>query len=475
MTIIFKASWNGYEQGTVHTLGSTEEARLIAAGIAAAHTATAAQRIRGDAVVNQAGQLVMRDDTGGGSSIAVGSVVSGYGTLSTVGDSLLKNGTNIFPTSQSHIAWAFGQMRGISFSITERAVGGSTIDQMITNQLPNALTDDTSGIWIHSGVNNLNPGIDATTPTVSEIGQRMARAVAMAAAGKDYVILDAITPLAEGSISGAYPRRTDIPLVNSIYQELADKYQNVIFNDIYTTLARDASSGLAVAGYMIASDGIHFATRDAATAGIASVQALRQIAFRKRFRPSTVYALPEITGSGGTTTPSTGTINGTVATGYNVQIASNATGVVVTAEVLADGKQRMRIQNGNAASSVVRLNLASYTDYLTGLASGDLVQASCLLEVVAASGLYRHDLSVQQNPSGSAYNITSMLKSAAEDGSGDSFPVFPAAPYALELKPHGALTATPTSVNVAMSIEVAPGGDVTVDVSQITFREVIAV
>ena len=72
MTIIFKASWNGYEQGTVQNLGSTEEARLIAAGIAAAHTATAAQRIRGDAVVNDVGQVVVRNDAAGGQVVVGG-------------------------------------------------------------------------------------------------------------------------------------------------------------------------------------------------------------------------------------------------------------------------------------------------------------------------------------------------------------------------------------------------------------------
>ena len=73
MTIIFKASWNGYEQGTVQTLGSTEEARLIAAGIAATHTATASQQLLGDAVVTRDGRLVVRDDEGGGGDQVVGS------------------------------------------------------------------------------------------------------------------------------------------------------------------------------------------------------------------------------------------------------------------------------------------------------------------------------------------------------------------------------------------------------------------
>lgn len=72
MTIIMKASWNGLEQGTVHTLGATEEARLIAAGIAAAHTDGPSTRLRGDAVVMDDGSIRVRDDAGGGGGQVVG-------------------------------------------------------------------------------------------------------------------------------------------------------------------------------------------------------------------------------------------------------------------------------------------------------------------------------------------------------------------------------------------------------------------
>lgn len=429
------------------------------------------------ALVNEAGQLVTPSG-----DVVGGSVVSGAGSITGVGDSLmaygdgnLAGGGGPFPTSQSIPAWAFGGMQGVNWNITNRAAGSTTIAVMLANQIPNALADNTSGLWIHSGINDLNPSIDTTIPTVETIVARMKRVLDIVSSAKDYVILDALAPLAPDSISGAAPRRADIPRVNAGFRALAEQYANVFYNDVYTPLALDETSGTARPFVTLSTDGIHLTTRGAKLAGDASIATLRRVAFRNAFRTVTTFMLPEITGTGGTKTASTGTINGAVATGYNIQIATNATGVVITAEVLPGGRQRMRIQNGNAAASVCRFQLASFTDYLTGLASGDIVRAGCVVEVIEQSGLYRHDFSVQQNPSGTVYNILSMQKSGREDGSGDSFPLFPEAPYSLQLRPHGALTATPTSLNVALSVEVAPGGDVTMDISALTLSEIVAI
>lgn len=411
-------------------------------------------------------------------------VASAFSSLTVIGDSIAaygdgvkSGGTLVGPTSQSIPAWAFSQIDGTPFNISaNRAAGGKTIDLVVTEQLPAALADNSDILWVHAGINNLNPAIDASAPTVAQIIARMRRLLDMAAT-KPVVILDALTPLAAASISGALPRRTDIPLVNAGYKELAAQYRNVFFNDVYTPLAQDATSGLAKPGVTVANDGIHLTTYGAHLAGLASVATLSQIAMRPRYRTTNVFVLPGISGSGGTKTAGAGTINGEVADNCNVAIASNAAGVTVTASVGVGrpNSQRLRIQNsaGNTGSSVVRFQLASFTDYLTGLASGEVVRATGRIAVQSSAGLYRHDLSIQQDPSGTVVNFPSMQKSTAEDGNGDSFPTFPPGPYTVKLTATGALTATPASINVAFSIEVAPGGDVTVDISGWTFEEVL--
>jgi lysophospholipase L1-like esterase len=437
---------------------------------------------------------VLTDGSGGTTAVATattlglvkGAGIAADGTLSSsiglwartgitcIGDSIMAYGDGIGaggtiagPTSQAIHAWAFYLWKKSPLHVVaNRAVGGVTIDTVISSQLLSAITDSSDILWIHCGVNNLNPSIDATTPTVSVILDRMRRLLEVATT-KPLVILDAITPLAATSISGAFPRRADIPLVNAGYKALAATFTNVIFNDIYTPLAQDAVSGLAVAGMCTAFDGIHLTTKGAYTAGLASYRVLAAsgIALRQYHRPTTANLLPTITGSTGTTTPAGGTINGAVADNCNVQIASNQVGVVVTASVGASraNSQRLRIQNGNGASTAVRFQFAVFTNYLAGLSSGVVVRGSGYVDVVSQTGLYRHDLSLQQDPSGAVVNFSSLQKSNQENGTSSSFPVYPDAPYSVREVPIGTLTATPTSFNLAFTIEVAPGGDVTVD------------
>jgi lysophospholipase L1-like esterase len=393
--------------------------------------------------------------------------------ITGVGDSIMAYGDGVGaggsagPTSSSIIAWGMSQL-GLPYSITaNRGVAGSTIDGILSGQLSAAMADNSDILWIHSGINHLNPSIDASAPTVAQIVSNMRRLLSKATS-KPLVILDALTPLAADSISGALPRVADIPLVNAGYRALTAEFKNVVFNDVYTPLALDAVSGLARPGMTLASDGIHLTSAGAYTAGVATAQnvAAAAISLRPSFRTLTYFDLPTFTGSSGTTTASTGSITGTVATGCNVQIASNATGVVVTASVgtLRDYTQRLRIQNGNASATVVRLQQASFTSPLTGLSSGDVLRFSGSVHVVAGqTGLYRQDLAFQQDPSGSTVSFPSLQKSPKEDGSGDSFPSYPTTDYTTRLCGVATLTATPTTANVVWSIEVAPGGDVTLD------------
>ncbi|MFV1090006.1 hypothetical protein QML66_28155, partial [Klebsiella pneumoniae] len=157
--------------------------------------------------------------------------------------------------------------------------------------------------------------------------------------------------------------------------ESAEKYKNVIYNDIYSVTAAD-DLGNAKPGVNVGVDGTHWATYGAFLTGMQSYQNIIKsgVSLRRFRRPTTFYSLPR-------------TINGDVATGYTVSIATNATGVVVTASVDgSNGKQRLRIQNGNAAATVVRMQLTSSTDYLTGLANGDVVRATGRVDMISNDG-----------------------------------------------------------------------------------------
>ncbi len=427
-----------------------------------------------------AGALVVS----GRAARAVGLGVSAKANITGIGDSKMAYGVSAAgaPTCVSHIAWAFGALPGVQARVVQnRGVGGSTIQAAISSQLNDALTDDSDILWIHSGVNNLNPGIDATLPTPAKIQSLMRRLLDKASPVKSLIGLDAITPLALDSISGAAPRRADIPIVNELYRQLALEYPNVIYNDIYTDMAIDATSGTAKPGMTLATDGIHFTTLGAYTAGRATARnlAASQVALRQTHRATFVSDLPGIGGSSGTKTPGAGTINGSVADDCNVEIPTNPSGVVVTATVNAgrENSQRLRIQNGNASQTVVRFQLANFTTHAGNYAQNDVASASCYIEVQASQvGLRRMDFALQQNPAGAATTYSSFVKSTSEDGSGDPFPTFPTERFIHRAcVPPSVLTAVTAGINVVATIEVAPGGDVTVDLSGWTLQKVTPV
>jgi hypothetical protein len=396
--------------------------------------------------------------------------------ITGVGDSLMANGngptsgtTVSGPTSQSHMAWALYLNGYPTPQIINRGVGSKTIDLVITEQLPNAMADDTDVLWIHVGINNLNPSIDPTLPTVSEIISRMDYLVSLASS-KVLVILDAISPLAQGSISGAYARRADIPLINAGYKAIAAKYKNVIYNDVFTPIAQDATTGLAISGVTVA-DGIHWNSNGGYILGASSGRTINSagISFRSKYKNGGFFQLPQITGNGGTKSAGSGAINGDIATGYTATIVTNSSGVTINASV-ADGKQRMEITNNNAAASVIRFQYTASTSYLTGLAGGDVVMFSGTYDVIKSSGLMRTDVSFTQNPGGSPTVTFSALQKSGQEAT----PVFTTNPYRIKATAIGTLTATPTGAVVIFSIEVASGGTVTLDMSNMLQEEATA-
>lgn len=406
--------------------------------------------------------------------------ITGVGdSLMAQGDGIGAGGTIAGPTSQSHIAWAMTQ---IAFQVpyfiaNNRGVGGATIDSVITGQMPNALTDNIDILWVHCGVNNLNPSIDPSAPTVAQIVKKMDNLLRMSQ-NIPLVVLDTIDPLNIGTsvTSGAYPRRADIPLVNAGYARLAEKYKNVLFNDTYSVIAAD-NNGNAIRDYVLSTDGIHRTSIGAYMVGMESAKTvLRAVTALRRFhRVTASYVMPVITGNTGSKTPSTGTINGDVATGYNISIVTNATGVVVTGSVDEDRSvQRIRIQNGNAGATVVRFQLQSTSGFFAGLASADVVRNNITAEVINNNdgSLLRHDLTFLLNGS----NLMAALqKSTAESGSGGTpFPIFPRDSYKVRLNAVGTINATPTTINMLVSLEVAPGGDMTIDLYDLCFEKIVA-
>lgn len=489
MTVRFLKAWNGFaEQDIVSSLSGTEETRLIGLGFATddiygnggiqvfeqsvKNVLTDPQKINSNIKgVAGVGNGKIYDEYGDDitkiSSSRLNAVVIGD-SFAAYGDGVQAGGSIPGPTSMSIIGWAFSQMAGQTTYqvVSNLGVGSKTIDLVITEQLASALAVDADILHIHAGINNLNPSIDATTPTVAQIVAKMDYLLSQCVS-VPVVILDALCPLDINSISGAAPRMADIPLVNAGYEAIAAKYPNVVYNDIYTVIAVDATSGTAIPGVTLP-DGIHLNSYGAKLTGFATAKNLSKsfAVFRRALKAIRTVLMPRFTGAGGTKSANSGTINGDIATGYKFDIVTNSSGVVVTASVDdLNNKQTVRIQNGNPSATVCRFQMASTTAYIGSLSTGDIVQAGISFDVKRTTGLRRHDLAIA---------TASTLSGALQKSTGETTPVFPPEPYLLRLNTNATMGGSPSNIDFISTFEVGPGGDVLIDISALTVQEVVA-
>lgn len=376
------------------------------------------------------------------------------------GDNIQSGGTGVGETSQSHVAWCSAFMRGVPFRVVaNRAVGGTLIDSganSLMTQLVTALTDQCDILWVRSGVNHLNPAIDATLPTVQTIVNKFKRFLDIAASAKACVIIDSINPL-NGNLatpSGAYPRHTDIPVLNSMLKDLCDHYMNVIYNDTYRALAQD-NFGNADPSLVSALDGIHQQTSGAFAMGLVSASnLLPQLALANSYRVVKTVALPDFTGTNGGSAPGSGTVTGQISANMNVVNAAGTANVACTTQ---NNSMTLNIDNSQSAVvGTIQVKLVSQTAALGTFANGDLLTAYGRLNVQGAAGLNRANLIFQLNPAGTVANVDSLSKSVQET----SNPVtkFPNVNYEgnFNTRPW-ALNAAPTSINITLTLEVQPG------------------
>jgi hypothetical protein len=405
-------------------------------------------------------------------------VCQGGDSIAAYGDNTGSAASGIGATSQSIVSHASSQMPGRGLAlVVNRAVGGTRIDNgsnsLIGTQLPLLIADNAPILWLHTGINHLNASLDLTFPTVAEVLNKFRRLLDIASPAKPCVVVDALTPLAIDSISGAAPRRADIPLVNAGLKIICASYKNVIFNDVYTPLAIDSVSGTALPGMTRADDGIHLTTVGAYTAGVVSAANLLAAAqLAPYYRVTYAVPMPAITGTTGTKTPGSGTISGTVSTGYELRIASGTS--VVTTSVI-DGKQHIAVNNtASGSTTVIQFKFSDQAAQLGTLANGDTVVACGRIEMAAGSSLVRRsNITLQINPAGSVINVDAMSKSGQESGTGVLAPLFPSTAFTQnhQVTPYTIAVAL-ASINLVATVEVDAGGSATFDVSAFGLQRV---
>jgi hypothetical protein len=198
------------------------------------------------------------------------------------------------------------------------------------------------------------------------------------------------------------------------------------------------------------------------------------------FRSAKTVLMPEMAGTSGGKTPNSGVINGTMPGNMRLTIGSGSTaGWPIITLTTANNRLTAVIDNtGNlVATQNITIDLNNRTAYNGNLANGDIVIASATLGITNPVGLRRHDLILTQNSEGAGtlMAISAMAQSNQELINGN-VPVLPPqsyGPITLRTQPV-TLNDTLASLNVALSLQIAAGGSVTIDYGDLTLDAVVA-
>jgi hypothetical protein len=201
-------------------------------------------------------------------------------------------------------------------------------------------------------------------------------------------------------------------------------------------------------------DGIHMSSKGAYLYGVQTRHNLAdRLHVTNRYPALTNLSLPPFSGTGGTPTPGTGTITGTIPAATTLTV--NSGNAAVISATSAPNQIHLIIDNtANATPSVVTLQPSSLTTLLASIAIGDLVQAYGTITVRSNTNLIRHDLSILRN---AGVLASSMIKAPFELA---TQPIqFPAQPWSATLRtlPKTYATGT-TAIGPRWTIELGPYG-----------------
>ena len=407
-------------------------------------------------------------------------VISALNSASVFGDSLMQYGnplvTGVAPasggeTSLSHVGWANDTLRltgpGID-PIALRAVGGTTAQQHLSTQLPLVLADSTAGAWYHGGVNSYNDAL--STPlggpyTQAQNITAVTSIITQLAASKSWVIIDSINPVSQAGSTGAKARAGEFPAHNAAIKAVCDSFPNVIFNDDYAVMV-DPGSGVfnPLPNLIQAVDGIHDTTQGARVRGENVVAKIATRLALTKYRTAGANLLPVFTGTGGTATPGTGTINGIAAlpADWNCTIASGSSTVTLSNPVA--GTVRLTISNPGGTASTVQLFALNNAALLAAIASGDVVQGGADFATIGTStNLTRVAASIRID--GSAGTLWNAMARDATNEAAGVFKYNQAASSGRRWTHPWTVPSTPTQVEFILAVNLDPAGSAVVDFS----------
>lgn len=379
-------------------------------------------------------------------------------------------------TSLSDLAFMNDQLRktgpGVDL-INLRAEGGTTVFQQRAAQLPSVLTDPGEGAIYYSSANAYNDTTSASLNggvpyTQAQIIAAEIDIMQQIAAAKKWAIWFNLTPVSQAGSTGAKARASEFPAHNAAMKTEADKHANILFVDAYSFFLDPASQELNPrVDYIQAADGIHKTTLGARlfaeyyTPIVASF-----IASFTKYRAKGSNMLKPWAGTGGTASAGTGTVTGieNLPAGYQLEVASGTTNVVIT----KPDANTVRVAMTNPAASTastVQIVSTNGAEMVASMVSGDAIQGGFdFAQVGTATGLTRVATSLRINGSASGTSWRSMFRDTTFEPDA-SFKMDQRALSARRLWNPWRLPSTPTAVDFFIQWNLLAQGTATFDIT----------
>lgn len=319
-----------------------------------------------------------------------GNTIVLFGDSTTAYNNVGAPGGLLYGDSRGHFQWLNALLDQRFTLLFNAGVSGDTTAMLLARITTDVLAYAPKYCQVQIGINDLNNGVSVAT-----IKTNLATIYGILYDAGIITIATTIAPVATGFLGDA--GSDNIPVINDWMRDYVMTNRGMILWDTYAGMVDPASAhGYSLSSAVLSAQA-HQSTYGAylgAMSGLATFQSIippvtgRVSSMNNSYGTNTASKQlldnPTFQGSGGTNTPGAGTITGTIAANWEIISAS---GVAITASVAAAPVGNAQVLVCSATSGgPFGITLRNATSVHARVTAGDIVHASCEIDVSAVTG-----------------------------------------------------------------------------------------
>lgn len=387
--------------------------------------------------------------SGGSSSGGSGVIGPVVADIIMFGDSIFAYGSQSGTLNSLNIPmWAFSTI-GVPLEVSNNvAVGGKTVAEILSQQVPAVAASSAPVAWMHGFTNDMG-NTNATAQGIA--GAEVSfRSILTALSAKALVIVDSLNPVTVSA--GAGSSNLQAELFNRMIQRVCAEFPNAFFNDTWTAMQDPASAtGSPLASHTF--DGVHQTAWGAKKLGF---QSAKNMASRIKWTPkySVVQAMsmPVLAATDAATT---------IPTNIGITAIAGSPTIAVVQRKNTAGLTRLSLNlTATTASDIVRMVNSNTTAYNANFSVGDKIRMWVQYTVESQSNVVRLALNGTLNGS---INLNPADRYSFDN---DTNPNYPTEAYAKKIyTPAFTITTAVTSVQLMLDIGWKAAGSAYITVS----------